>query len=468
MSRDALPVITPAALDPAALDPRLTTRLEATDRPAILLSPDYRVLAANAAYREHYGAEALRPGHDRCYAVSHGYPSPCDQNGETCPLAASRESREPARVFHVHHGPEGPEHVDVELRPLLDEDGAPVAYIELIRPLVAVSARSEGFIGRSPAFRRAVELMHRVAPSPLPVLLLGESGSGKELAAGAVHAESAQAGGPFVPVECSGLSATLFESQLFGHERGAFTGAHARKTGLVEAAAGGTLFLDEIGDVPLEQQVKLLRLLESGTFRRVGGTEQHRADFRLICATHRDLERMVTDGAFRRDLYYRIAAFPIRMPALRERGPADIVLLAEAFLARRAPHLALSSAAAERLGRWPFPGNVRELRNVIDRAILLCDGPGIEPRHLPFGPAPTTAPPADWPWGDAVIPLDRVERLYLDWAKARFDGDRRALASALGLSERTLYRRLERLARAPDPEIPPPGPRGVASDPPST
>ncbi len=466
MPRESLPILPahqPPELDPVS--PALRSMLEQFDRPAILLSTDYRVLAANRAYRDHYGATNLDEGHDRCFAVSHGYGSPCDENGETCPLAESRATRRPARVFHVHHGPDGPEHVDVELRPLLGADGQPLAYIELIRPLDAVSARLEGFIGRSAAFRRAVELIHRVAPSPLPVLLLGESGSGKELAAGAIHAESPRRDGPFVPVECSGLGATLFESQLFGHERGAFTGAHVRKTGLIEAAASGTLFLDEIGDVPLEQQVKLLRLLESGTFRRVGGTEQHRADFRLVCATHRDLRSMVAEGRFRGDLFYRIAAFPVRMPALRERGPEDVVLLARAFLARRAPTLSLSPAAADALGRWHYPGNVRELRNVIDRAVLLTDGQTIEPVHLPFGDpldpvagpallstaagsAPTAAHPADWPWGDAVVPLAEVERRYLAWAETRFDGQRRALADALGMSERTLYRKLERLRDA--------------------
>ncbi|MEZ4431712.1 MAG: sigma 54-interacting transcriptional regulator [bacterium] len=449
MRRDPLPLVPADPLTP--VDPVLRSLLDHADRPAILLSPDYRVLAANAAYRAHYGAATLRPGVDRCHAISHGYDTPCDHNGEDCPLAASRDTRRPARVFHVHHGPDGPEHVDVELRPLLGADGEPIAYIELIRPLDAVSARRDGFIGRSPAFRRAVELIHRVAPSDTPVLLLGASGTGKELAAAAIHAESARARGPFVPVECSGLSSTLFESELFGHERGAFTGAHARHDGLVAAAAAGTLFLDEIGDVPLEQQVKLLRLLESGRYRRVGGTELHRADFRLVCATHRDLDALVADGRFRADLYYRIAAFPIAMPSLRARGAEDITLLAEAFLARRAPALRLSPEAAARLGRWPFPGNVRELRNVIERAVLLCDGDTIEPAHLPFDPpaAPPAVDDAPWPWGDDLLPLAEVEARYLRWAAARFPGDRRALAAALGLGERTLYRRLGALDGCP-------------------
>ena len=445
MARDALPVlppVDPAALDPSALDPALRAVLDAADRPAILLSPEYRILAANPAYRAHYGT-APTPGVDRCYAVSHGYGSPCDDNGETCPLAESRASRRPARVFHIHHGPTGPEHVDVELRPLLGADGEPLAYIELIRPLPTVGVR-DGFIGRSAAFCRAVELIHRVAPSEVPVLLLGESGSGKELAAGAVHRESPRAEGPFVPVECSGLSPTLFESELFGHERGAFTGAHDRHDGLVDAAAGGTLFLDEIGDVPLEQQVKLLRLLESGTYRRVGGTALRRADFRLVCATHRDLDAMVAAGTFRADLYYRISIFPIRMPALRERGAGDIALLARAFLARRAPGVRLSPAAEAALGGWRYPGNVRELRNVIERAVLLCDGSTIELAHLPAWAGAAAEPEAVAPWAGEIVPLAEAERRYLAWAAERFEGDRKALAAALGIGERTLYRKLAR------------------------
>jgi transcriptional regulator with PAS, ATPase and Fis domain len=167
----------------------------------------------------------------------------------------------------------------------------------------------------------------------LPVLLLGESGTGKELFARALHEASERAMGPFVVVDCSGIAETLFESELFGYEKGAFTGANQRKPGLVETAQGGTLFLDEIGDVPLPMQVKLLRLIESGTFRRVGGVEALRADFRLVAATHKPLREMIDDGRFRQDLYYRISAFPIQLPALRERR-GDVALLAESILRR--------------------------------------------------------------------------------------------------------------------------------------
>lgn len=426
--------------------------LEEVDEPAILLSPEYTILATNRAYEAHYGA-AVRVGHDRCYSVSHGYDSPCDKNGEQCPLAEARASCRPARVFHIHHGPEGPEYVDVSLTPLLGPDGQPRAYLERIRVLDGASARIEGsFVGRSQPFKQMVELLHRVAPTDLPVTLLGESGTGKELAASALHQQSSRRDGPFVPLECSGLPESLFESELFGHRRGAFTGATEDKVGLVTSAAGGTLFLDEIGDVPLSMQVKLLRVLESGRYRRVGDVTHRSADFRLVCATHRDLWQMVQEGGFRADLFYRINAFPITIPPLRAR-PEDVPLLAGALLRTAGTSKRLSADATQALLRYSFPGNVRELRNILDRAVVLADGEVLKAEHLQgaLHASHLTAPPGDdcadegdWPWGEQVLTLAEVEARYLTWAARRYDGDRRTLAVKLGLSERTLYRRLER------------------------
>ena len=225
------------------------------------------------------------------------------------------------------------------------------------------------------AITEMLELIQRGARSEVPILLLGESGTGKELAARAIHDASPRSKGAFVPVECSGLGEALFESELFGHARGSFTGAHTRKPGLVEAATGGTLFLDEIGDVPLSLQVKLLRVLESGMYRPVGDIEARSANFRLVCATHRDLDRMVSDGSFRRDLYFRINTFPIAMPPLRERRE-DIPLLCDTLLANSAKRL--SDEALMLLQRHDYPGNIRELRNIVERAVLLTDGVVIE------------------------------------------------------------------------------------------
>jgi transcriptional regulator with PAS, ATPase and Fis domain len=301
----------------------------------------------------------------------------------------------------------------------------------------------------------ALSAVQRVAPSNLPVLLLGESGTGKELFARAVHEASNRATGPFVVVDCSGLTETLFESELFGYEKGAFTGAIARKPGLVETAKGGTVFLDEIGDVPLPMQVKLLRLIESGTYRRVGSVETLHADFRLVAATHQPLLAMVAEGRFRQDLYYRIAAFPITLPALRERK-ADIALLAKSFLKRTAgssvaPELA--DDVLEALQAYDWPGNLRQLRNVLERARLYAEEGHIRLEHLPDELAtekPSPRPPAAHSRAvtSAELPTAVRRRISKDALRdfaLRFGGTRRELAQALGLSERTLYRRLREI-----------------------
>jgi len=361
----------------------------------------------------------------------------------------SRELGGAHRCVHVHRVAGHEEHHDVLARPLQEEeDGPVVAFLETIVPTRVASSDpdSPGLVGRSPAFNRLIEELERVAPSETIVLLLGETGTGKELVARAIHARSRRANRAFCPVECSGLVETLIESELFGHERGSFTGAYSRQAGLVEAAAGGTLFLDEIGDLPLPMQAKLLRFLETGTYRRVGGTDLLRADVRVIAATHRELPAMVERGEFRADLFYRLAAFPIRVPPLRERSE-DIVLLAEAMTHRFScgtHSCRLTPRAVERLRRYPFPGNVRELRNILERACLLSEDGRLQPEHLPAGLGEAAAPPVA-EVGQRMMPLADVERRYLTWATAHFPGNRGALAQALGLSERTLFRRLREL-----------------------
>lgn len=433
----------------ASLPQAARAMLESSDKPAILLSREYRILAVNAAYQKHFG-NLIQLGVDRCFEVSHGYDSPCDENGEQCPLRNCLSSKSNERVIHIHKGAQGVEYVDVELRPLLDDTGEIRGFIEFIAPIPHASATASGsFVGRSRAFTETLELIQRSAPSNVPILLLGESGTGKELAARAIHEASSRSQGAFVPVECSGLSESLFESELFGHARGAFTGAQVRKPGLVEAATGGTLFLDEIGDVPLSLQVKLLRVLESGMYRPVGNIESRRADFRLVCATHRDLDCMVKEGTFRRDLFFRINTFPITLLPLRERCD-DIPLLCDVMLVDSGKHL--SDEALILLKQHDFPGNIRELRNIVERAILLTDGVTIETRHLPsyLGGGKLTVPPptmdgADWPWGNELLSLEEVGLRYLKWADGQHLGDRKTLAERLGISERTLYRRLSQI-----------------------
>lgn len=416
----------------------LISYLDHESAPMIVMNTDYEILAANTAYKRQF-ATAGKPyvGH-KCYAMSHHYAVPCDQAGEHCPMQSALISKGPDRVLHIHHTPRGPEHVDVELRPIVDSHHQVVGFVERLQTVrhASVQASRQGLVGKSPAFNRALGELQRVANAELPVLLLGESGSGKELFARALHEASQRSRGPFVVVDCSGLTETLFESELFGYEKGAFTGAHTRKAGLVETAKGGTIFLDEIGDVPLGMQVKLLRLIESGTYRRVGSVDTQQADFRLVAATHKPLQTMVAEGAFRQDLYYRISAFPIHLPALRERRD-DIPLLVESLLQRggKGPdqRLHTSPEAMAQLVRYDWPGNIRELRNVLERARLFADDGVIRPEHLALDVATTRQTAMRTAGGEAD--LATVVR--------NFQGTRKALAAHLGLSERTLYRRLK-------------------------
>jgi len=425
--------------------PELMSYLDTLPEPRIVVNRDYTILGANRAYLEHYHVGETPVGR-RCHMVSHHFSRPCDEEGESCPLKSSLQSGQAQRVLHIHHTPRGDEHVDVELTPIRNGLGDTEYFIEMIHTVRAASATSEGeLVGRSPAFGRMLQQVTRVAPSSADVLLLGESGTGKELVAHAVHSASPRCGGPFVEVDCSGLPENLFESELFGYEKGAFTGASQRKQGLVEAANGGTLFLDEVGDIPLGLQVKLLRLLETGTYRRVGGVEPLRADFRLVAATHRDLKQMVAEHRFRQDLYYRISTFPILLPSLRERME-DLPLLMEVLLKRVSTGRArtIHPATLLCLSRYDFPGNIRELRNLIERASLLADGDVLLPEHFPEPCAEGAAAPARQDFGQ-IMTLEEMERSYLEWQVRHSGLGRKELAERLGVSERTLFRKLGKL-----------------------
>lgn len=425
----------------------LISFLDGLPEPRIVMDRDYRIIAANAAYLREFGSVGGVAGRC-CYEVSHRFTVPCDQAGESCPLKLSLEEGVPQRVLHLHHTPRGEEHVDVETTPIRDDQGQVVYFVETMRIVRQASSRAaaKGLVGRSPAFVGMLEKVMRVAPSNATVLLLGETGTGKELVARAIHEASRRDDGPFVAVDCAGMTESLFESELFGYEKGAFTGAQFRKPGLVEAAEGGTLFLDEIGELPLSQQVKLLRLLETATFRRVGGVDWLPANFRLVCATHRDLRAMVQAETFRRDLYFRINTFPIRTPPLHERS-GDIPLLAASLLERvdHKPGRSLSRSALEWLSARRYAGNIRELRNLIERATLLADGDRIDAIHLAdmAEEVPAASPDAFTLGG--VITLDEQERRYLAWCRGRVPDDAAELARQLGVSQRTLYRKLKEL-----------------------
>jgi two-component system, NtrC family, response regulator AtoC len=317
-------------------------------------------------------------------------------------------------------------------------------------------------LGQSPGLRRAVQMLDRVAASgSATVLLLGETGTGKELMARHLHAHSARADGPFIDINCSAIPEQLLESQLFGHEKGAFTDAKQFKKGLFELADKGTLLLDEIGEMPTALQSKLLRVLEGRTFRRVGGHADITVDVRVVAATHRELKRMVAEGRFREDLYYRLNVVPIHMPPLRDRGQ-DVPELAQHFVARLSqelgrPAAAIHPDAMRALQGYAWPGNVRELRNVIERVLLLEADQEILASHLPpeilgrsTGAAGEGEAPVDIFPPDSVRPLADLERMAIEHALKVCAGNKTRAARLLGISRQTLRTKLQEFQMGDD------------------
>lgn len=424
----------------ADTDTALARMLDSYEHPAILVNPEYQILATNDLYKDKFGLIDAVGEPARCYKVSHDYDRPCDQAGEDCPLAAATRSGQRERVLHIHQTPRGEEHVDVEMLPILDEQGALRFFVELIKPVpIEGVGGDKPMVGVSPSFNRMLELITRVGPSKAAVLLLGESGTGKELAARTLHQTSLRSEKSLVTLECAGLSETLFESELFGHVKGAFTGANYTRQGLAEAAHGGTLFLDEIGDIPYPLQVKLLRLIETGTYRPVGSTVVKQTDFRLVCATHRNLEQMVESGEFRQDLYYRINVFPIHMPSLADRLE-DLPLLTRTMLqdkeGNKTYHLTESAMTVLKAHR--YRGNIRELRNILSRAVVLTNTNVIDQsvirQCLDIGAG--TVVPAD-------MSLKAVEEQYLEQLMRSHHNDKEKVAAIAGISVRSLYRKLQ-------------------------
>ncbi len=311
-----------------------------------------------------------------------------------------------------------------------------------------------GLLGSAPSFRAVLETLRQVAPSSASVLLVGESGTGKELAARLIHDRSPRARGPFIAVNCGAIPESLLESELFGHEKGAFTGAVGRKEGRFERAHGGTLFLDEIGELTPAVQVKLLRVLQDGVIDRLGGTEPVRVDARVVTATHRDLTAEVKAGRFREDLYYRLDVVNVRLPPLRERRD-DIPLLAAAFLRRLAEAngrrvAGFTPAALAALEAAPWPGNVRELLHAVERAVILARGDLVDVGDLPEGlrrPLAGGAVASGTP-GALTIPLgtpmEEIERLVIRETLRQTRGDKTLAAQILGIAPRTIYRKLDR------------------------
>jgi PAS domain S-box-containing protein len=368
----------------------------------------------------------------------------------------------------------GPLWVSLWMRPIRGADGAPQAvhsiWVDVTARVLAEAERArlreqnqylqdeiksvhnfEEIVGRSPALTAVLDQVRRVAPTDATVLISGETGTGKELIARAIHSASRRRDKPLIKLNCAALPSGLVESELFGHEKGAFTGAIARHTGRFELADGGTIFLDEIGELPAEAQAKLLRVLQEREFDRVGGTAPRRVDVRVIAATNRDLLKAVREKAFREDVYYRLSVFPLRLPPLRERVE-DIPLLARFLLDRFAARVGrrFDGIAPETLSRllaYPWPGNVRELENVLERAVILATGPVLEIDREVLGPPPAETASAPAP----PSTLEDVEREHMltvlrqtRWVIA---GPRGA-AAALGLHPNTLRSRLKKLGIA--------------------
>ncbi|MCE5394621.1 MAG: sigma 54-interacting transcriptional regulator [Acidithiobacillus sp.] len=432
----------------AALDAQSAMDLQ--NNPMVVIDEAYRIVAANRAYRERYGVSAADLIGRRCHEVSHHSDVPCHMRGEDCPHQAVFRSGEPLEVRHVHYDPLGnAEHVRIRGHVLRDFRGKTFLAEEIIRlprEKSDITCKEMRMVGRSPAFLRCLHHIEMAARTDASVLLFGESGVGKELAASALHQLSGRADHELVTVDCTTLPEHLFESEFLGHERGAFTGCIGRKIGLYEHAHGGTLFLDEVGELPLPVQAKLLRVLETGSFRRLGGSELLHADVRVVAASNRDLRKMVEERTFREDLYYRLAAITIDLPPLRDRRE-DIPGIASVLLDRIGREWGgewqLSREAERRLCAYNFPGNVRELRNILQKAAALADGPLIRPEHLEFLRVGEVELGRTIHHRPLPVSNRRGRPHNLQELLQQFQGNRRLVAEQLGVSERTVYRWLQ-------------------------
>jgi two-component system, NtrC family, response regulator AtoC len=336
--------------------------------------------------------------------------------------------------------PFDPEELSLMIQKIVRQDEL-VRENETLRKALKRDYRFRDLISKNAAMQTVFDLARTAARSASTILVLGESGTGKELLARAIHVESPRRGGPFVAVSCAALTETLLESELFGHERGAFTGASARRRGTFETAQGGTIFLDEIGDISPKLQVDLLRVLETRQFCRVGGNETISVDVRIVAATNRDLQRAVAEGRFRDDLFYRLNVIPITLPPLRDRRE-DIPLLVEHFLERMSAELGrkvdgISRDAMAMLMSHPFPGNVRELRNLVERATVCASGPILQVVDFGLGPAAAAS-------ADAGASLEEVERRHIAAVLEQTGGNVSQSARILHIDRVTLYNKIRK------------------------
>lgn len=446
----------------------LVSLIEGLPEPVLLFDSDFNVMGVNQAYTRIFNQQASEMVGQRCYQVLHHTDVPCEEIGKPCPLRAAQGTGLRTEDTQLQCSSEGVTRVRVELIPIKPDSSGKQYFLNRVYRLPMIpDASYQGLVGQSVAFKQMMSLVERVAPSMTSVLLLGESGTGKELVAQTIHDLSHRKDKNFVAIDCSGLPETLFESELFGHERGAFTGATSTRIGLLEAANGGTLFIDEVGDIPLNLQVKLLRFIETGTYRRLGSTVIRHANVRLISATHQPLLELVEHKKFRQDLYYRLNAFPIHLPNLKSRID-DIPILAKVLLERISEReqkvFFIDHDAIDALKVIDFKGNIRELRNVLERAAILCGSQMIEQAHIyealqlegtdlhgfigHFPESQSSLAISDVE-ENHTKPLKTLEEELLITMLSNHQGNKKQLALALGLSERTLYRKLSKVNKLP-------------------
>jgi len=453
-------------VDPAAPVPfELQSLVDSHEQPFVVIDKDYRILAINRAYEKVFGVPSDRAVGSRCYQISHNIDAPCHESGEDCPHANLFEIGKTDSCLHVHYDADHRMcQVRVTAYPLHGSDGE--LYMgELIQQLSGPEERranGKRMVGQAPQFLACMDQLKMVAAAHAPVLLQGETGTGKELAAHFIHSHSPRRDQPFLTVDCTVLTESLFEAEVFGHAPGAYTGSVGDRTGLFEQADGGTLFLDEVSELPLSQQAKLLRALESGQYRRVGGRKSRKVDVRIVCATNRHLWESVSASYFREDLYYRIACLSVRLPALRERRD-DIEVLAPDLLGPVGQAMnqkfTLTPAAIERLKCYDYPGNVRELRNILLIAATNTNSEEIDDDVIETvldqltrrkKPREQQAPADVQRGAIARLPekngksLQDVEAEHIVELLQQHKDNRREVAAALGISERTLYRKLKR------------------------
>jgi transcriptional regulator with PAS, ATPase and Fis domain len=449
----------------------LISLIEGLPEPVLLFDADFHILGVNEAYLRIFNEQPDAILGQKCHQFLHQNAQPCGDEEHPCPLQIAQLTGHRTEEIRMQCGTDGVRRVRVELIPITPDPSGKQYFINRIYHLPSFQDNQKSeLVGQSRAFQTMMQLVERVAVSSTTVLLLGESGTGKELVAQAIHDLSPRQHKNFVAIDCSGLPETLFESELFGHERGAFTGATSARAGLLESAHGGTLFIDEVGDIPASLQVKLLRFLETGTYRRLGSSTIRHSSVRIISATHQPLLELVKQRKFRQDLYYRLNTFPISLPNLKARID-DIPILVKALLARISRRegrtYEIDDAAIHFLKTLELKGNIRELRNILERAVVLRSSQSVgvqeiqEALQLDMSSSvdilvPTLEydafqiddlnhEPLSTQGTDSKSLKTLQDNLLLNML-SNHQGNKRQLAEALGISERTLYRKLNKLA----------------------